>query len=676
MRISLLALVLIFTVCSAFADIKTASPFGDNMVLQQGIKVPVWGNAIPGEEITVSFNSQIVKTVADADGKWSLKLKPMKANAVPEKMVISSNKSMLTFSNVLVGEVWICSGQSNMEWSLGMLPKSSQPAVIPEDGMIRMFTVPRGRANMPQASCNGNWVVASSKTVSSFSAVGYLFASELSSRLHVPVGMINSSYGGTRAEPWASLEGMKASPAFHNRAVQFEKMAKLWATDKNEFMREQEKAKLEYPGLRLEWYKKLDAKDPGLKDKWMLSDTDTSCWRDIKLPSNKENNQLTDIIGSMWFRKDVEIPQSWIGKSIELNMCPIDEVDDTYVNGKQIGRTWFETPDFWKKPRKYIIPAGLVTTNKLNITVRVLNFYYGLGFFGNNDSMYLSLADIPDEKSVSLAGNWLYNDGMPITFKDMPAQPLNGQPGNAANDPSVLYNYMINPLIPYGIRGVIWYQGESNADSPTEYNELLSTMIKSWRSAWGQGDFPFAIVQLANFMAPQKNAVESGSWAELREAQEKILSIRNTTMAVIIDIGEADNIHPRNKIDVAKRLALGVLAKTYNQKIPLYSGPVYKSMRIKGDVVKIKFNFADGLKCKGDILNSFAIAGTDKKFYPAKAVISDGSVIVSSEFVKKPAAVRYGWANNPACNLYNAADLPAAPFRTDNWSTYQVVKFK
>ena len=210
--------------------------------------------------------------------------------------------------------------------------------------------------------------------------------------------------------------------------------------------------------------------------------------------------------------------------------------------------------------------------------------------------------------------------------------------------------------------------------SPSEYNELLKTVITSWRTAWGQGDFPFAFVQLANFMAPQKSAVENGSWAEVRDAQTKTLSLPNTTMAVIIDIGEADNIHPRNKVDVGKRLALGVLANTYKQKIPLYYGPVYKSMRVKGNTIKLQFNFNDGLKCKGDKLNSFAIAGNDKLFYPALAYIDNNTVMVSSDKVKKPVAVRYGWANNPPCNLYNSADLPANPFRTDDWTSYQVAE--
>ncbi|MEI6521521.1 MAG: sialate O-acetylesterase [bacterium] len=674
MRINLLVLFLFIITATAFADVKVGSPFGDNMVLQQGINVPVWGTAAPSDEVTVTFGLQSVKTVADANGKWTLQLKPLTASAVPDKMMITSGKTTLTFSNVLVGEVWVCSGQSNMEWALGMLPKTVQNYADADEGLVRMFTVEKGRANMPQDFCRGLWMIYSAKTSGSFSAVGYYFARELSNALHVPVGMLNSSYGGTRAEPWTSLDGMKASPIFHNRAVQFEKAAQLWATDKVEFTKEQERVKADYPAKRAEWYKLLDAKDPGLKEKWMSPSTKTKYWREIDLPSTKENNPLTDMVGSLWFRKDVEIPKSWVGKSIQLRMCPIDEVDDTYVNGTQIGRTWFETTEFWKLPRNYTIPAELVKSTKINLTVRVLNLYYGLGFFGAPESMSLSLKDNSDGNAVSIAGKWLYTDGMPITFKDMPAQPLNGQPGNAANDPSVLYNYMIHPLVPYAIRGAIWYQGESNADSPTEYNELLGTVIKSWRSAWKEGDFPFAIVQLANFMAPQKLAVENGSWAEVREAQTKTLSLPNTTMAVIIDIGEAESIHPRNKLDVGKRLALGVLANTYKQNIPLYSGPVYKSMRVKGNTVILKFNFSDGLKCKGDKLNSFAIAGADKVFYSPQATIDKDTVVVSSDQVNKPVAVRYGWANNPPCNLYNSADLPAAPFRTDDWVSYQVAK--
>ncbi len=674
MRIILTMLMLCAMGIPALTDLKAGSPFTDNMVLQQGIKVPVWGTATPLDEVTVQFANQTEKAITDGNGKWMIYLKPLTANAIADKMIITSKNSTVTFNNVLVGEVWVCSGQSNMEWALGMLPKTSQPASIKEDGLIRMFTVARGRANTPQDKCNGSWTVFSAKTAGSFSAVGYYFANELQNALHVPIGMINSSYGGTRAEPWATIDGMKASPIFHNRAVQFDHVAQLWTNDKAKFAIEQEDAKKNYPALRTVWYKKLDTKDLGIKNKWMSPVINTKYWRGINLPATTDKNPLNDFVGSLWFRKDVEIPATWIGKSIDLHLCSIDEVDDTYVNGAKVGRTWFETADFWKVQRKYSIPASLVTKTKLNVTIRVLNLYYGLGFFGKPELMYLSLTDSPAEPVISLAGQWLYTDGMAITFQDMPAQPINGQPGNAANNPSVLYNYMIAPLVPYAIRGVIWYQGESNADTPSEYNELLKTVITSWRTAWGQGDFPFAFVQLANFMAPQKSAVENGSWAEVRDAQTKTLSLPNTTMAVIIDIGEADNIHPRNKVDVGKRLALGVLANTYKQKIPLYYGPVYKSMRVKGNTIKLQFNFNDGLKCKGDKLNSFAIAGNDKLFYPALAYIDNNTVMVSSDKVKKPVAVRYGWANNPPCNLYNSADLPANPFRTDDWTSYQVAE--
>jgi len=654
------------------AEIRAASLFGDNMVLQREISAPVWGTAAPGEAVTVTFHEQVAHTVANGDGQWCIRLKPMQASTVPGKLVITGKETM-TFTNVLVGEVWVCSGQSNMEWALGQSENAAQAIAAADYPQLRMFTVGHAVASIPQATCQGNWTVCGPKTAGGFSATGFYFARCLQEQLRVPVGMINASYGGTRAEPWTSLPGLKALPSFRQMTEQYEHARQ---SDKAQLACEREMAQQEYANRRAAWYRTLDARDPGLKKHWMAPDADISGWWTVEFPCAKNDNPLGSFIGSLWCRKTVEIPQSWVGKLLELHLGVIDETDDTYINGVHVGRTWFETPEFWKVSRVYPVPAALVTSTRIELTVRMLNLYYDLGCYGPAGEMKLTLKDVPAELPVSLAGSWRYTDGLAIGHGEIPLLPPAMPPTVNTGTPAALFNGMIHPLIPYAIRGVIWYQGESNAaaDAYPEYHELFTGLITSWRAAWGQGDFPFAFVQLANYLAVQQQPVERASWAELRAAQAKTLALPNTTMAVIIDIGAANNIHPKNKQDVGTRLALSVLANTYHQPNPLYTGPCYQSFHREGAQLRLRFRFARGLTCKGDSPTGFAIAGNDKVYHRANARIDRESVIVWSPEVPEPVAARYGWANNPPCNLYNAAGLPMAPFRTDNWDYFSVAK--
>lgn len=634
------------------------------MVLQQGIDVPVWGTAQPREQIKVSFGLQSVSAAAGDDGKWQVRLAPLKASDVPADFVIAGENT-ITFKNVVVGEVWVCSGQSNMEFALSRINNAAREIEGATDPLIRLFNVGGAIATVPQESCRGAWVAASPKTAGSFSGVGYLYARELRQALHVPVGMISASIGGTRAEPWTSLAEFKKLPSFRARAEQYEKDLAQWDADKAGFLRQKEREKQEYPQVRAAWYRRLDAEDPGIKGKWMSAGADTSGWRNVKLPGKYGDNPLGAYLGSLWCRRDVQIPPAWVGKDLELHVGAIDEADDTYVNGAHVGRTWFEAKDFWKVQRVYDVPANLVTSTKLSVTVRVLNLYGDAGMFGPPDEMKLSPKGEAAEP-VSLAGDWRYTEGLLLDGSEIPQPPATVLPGFA--DPASLFNGMIHPLIPYAIRGAIWYQGESNAEVPSEYRELFCGLIRSWRKAWGQGDFPFAYVQLANYLSVQWLAVEKGSWAELRDAQRQSLSEPNTSMAVAIDIGDILSIHPLDKQSVARRLALVVLAGTYHRDIPLHSGPIYRSIKKEGHSLRIQFDLAQGLHFKGDRPAGFAIAGADKVFHAAGARIDGQTLIVWSDDVPDPVAVRFGWAMNPSGVLYNAAELPASPFRSDDWS--------
>ncbi len=665
-------LIVLFFVLPARADVRAASPFGHHMVLQQGRPVPVWGTAAPGEQVMVTFGAHSAKTAADATGRWMVRLKALKASATPATLVITGTNT-LTFTDVLVGEVWLCSGQSNMEWSLANTKNAAQEIAAAERPLLRTFTVAHVGALTPQTTCQGAWTVCSPKTAGSFSAVGYYFGRELQTTLGVPIGLINASYGGTRAEPWTSLPGLKALPSFRRLAEGFEHALQ---TEKDQLARERDGAFKAYADRRAAWTRSIDAIDPGMQRRWMAPGTDTSDWRRLEAPLPKQNNALGSFVGSLWCRKEVEIPASWVGKPLEVHLGVIDETDDTYVNGVHVGRTWFENPECWKVSRVYAVPASAVTSTRVSLTVRMLNLYFDLGFFGPAEAMRLVCTAAPADPPVSLAGHWRYTDGVVITDRKTLQPPLSTPPTNSIGNPAALFNGMINPLIPYAIRGAIWYQGESNAaaDAYPEYRELFSGLITSWRQAWGQGDFPFAFVQLANYLAPQRLPVEKASWAEVRQAQRETLALRNTSMAVIIDIGEEKNIHPGNKHDVGRRLALGVLAKTYRQRIPLIAGPTYASLRVDGSRLRVRFRDAQGLKCKGERPTGFAIAGADRIFHFAQARLDGESVLVWSDQVPHPVAVRYGWANNPPCNLYNGVDLPAGPFRTDRWADFGVAR--
>jgi len=665
----------------AQAELKPASIFGHNMVLQREQAVPVWGTASPGEKVKVVFGDRTEETVTDAQGHWRVLLKALSASAVPQVLTISSpgNAAVPTappvsivFSNVVVGEVWICSGQSNMEMALRSATNAPQEIAAANWPGIRMFTVAKKTSVTPLDHCNGDWAVCTPSNAPPFSAVGYFFALNLYRELQIPIGMINSAWGGTPAEAWTSLPGLQTLPQFKKQVDDYSQTVQDYLANTEKYEQRQQAAVKSFTTRRMAWYESLDADDRGNQEHWaaptFIMPTN---WKTISTPVALGVNPQGWYIGSLWHRKTVAIPAAWVGKELELHLGAVDEADDTYVNGQHVGRIWFEVPNYWQVRRVYPVPAALVTTTNVIIVVRVLNLFGDVGLMGPASEMRLVLKGATDQPPVSLAGDWVYAPGLAIVPATIPKPAPDSTPGSSPSQPAALYNGMIAPLIPYAIRGAIWYQGEANASNPLGYRELLPGLIASWRQAWGQ-PIPFGIVQLANFMAVQHAPVETNSWADLREAQTLTLRVPETGLALAIDIGDASNIHPRNKQDVGKRLALWAEAKVYGKQNLEFSGPVYRSMTIKENEARLQFDHANGLAPKGDRLTGFAIAGADKVFHKAQARIADGTVIVWSEQVAQPAAVRYAWANNPICNLYNSAGLPAVPFRTDDWPQKEI----
>jgi sialate O-acetylesterase len=640
----------------AKGEVRVPSIIGDNMVLQQGVKARLWGMAQPGERITVTFDGRTEGAITDPHSHWQIFLGPLKVGG-PFAMTIAGSNT-LTFKNVLVGDVWICSGQSNMEFPLVNATGGAEAMAQANDPEIHLFTVQKTTAASPLADVSGHWVLATPEQVGQFSAVGYFFGREIYQRLKIPLGLIHTSWGGTPAEAWISHGALLANadlkPILDRYQMSLEDLPQR---------------RENYKWALAEWEQKNLHQDPGNKGQALgFADPafNATDWKQMNLPQFFETAGLV-IDGAVWFRKEVDVPSAWSGKELVLDFPAIDDFDTTYFNGTRVGATGNETPNSYAVPRRYTVPGSLVHAGRNVIAVRVFDSA-GEGGFGGAGLMSLVPVGGKETEAISLAGPWTYKVELSLEPKkpDWGSRPELPGPTNQ-NSPTVLYNAMLAPLTPYAIRGAIWYQGESNAGRAYQYRALFPTMIRDWRSAWGEGDFPFYFVQLANWHAAQSEPGDS-EWAELREAQTMTLQVPKTGMAVIIDIGDPNDIHPRNKLDVGKRLAAWALTETYHQKVEP-SGPLYDSFTVKDDKIRVQFKHIDGglRTSDGGPLKGFAIAGADHKFVWANASVEGDAVVVWSKDVARPVAVRYAWADNPVCNLYNAAGLPASPFRTDDW---------
>jgi sialate O-acetylesterase len=642
---------------AALAEVSLPHIFSDHMVLQQKKPIPVWGKAAPGEVVTVTFAGQTQQTVTDNTGKWLvyLKARNAKAGQTGQPLTVSGTNTV-TFQDVLLGEVWICSGQSNMQMAVNGTINAEQEIANAKYPQIRLFTVPLVTAVTPQENCGGRWSVCSPETVPGFSAVGYYFGRYLHAQLKVPVGLINTSWGGTIAEAWTSAPALRAKLPEFNAAL--DELTKPNVTrDQANVVYQQALVK------RQQAMETMYAMEDDLASAGKLAATDLNdgAWKTMKLPGDYKALGMPDVDGIVWFRKTIEVPAAWAGKEIILRPGPIDEVDNTWFNGVLVGgkgRIRTAETGFWNMPREYHVPGNLVKAGKNVIAIRVFNAVGQGGLWGAEaNTLYAEVADGSDKTHVALAGEWR-------AFAEfvLPNTPQNPETPNV---PSKLYNAMIHPLIPYAIQGAIWYQGESNVGRALQYQTLLPTMISDWRTRWNEGDFTFLIVSLANFMARTDAPVENG-WADLREAQTlTTTALPKVGQAMTIDIGDAKDIHPKNKQDVGLRLGLAARAIAYEQKLA-YSGPVFQAMKVQDGKAELTFQHTDGgLVAKGDTLKGFAICGADKKFVWAQAKIDGDKVIVWADGIAQPTAVRYAWANNPECNLYNGAGLPAVSFRTD-----------
>lgn len=647
---NILLFFLLFSMSSVLkANIKLPALVGNNMVLQRDHNINIWGWADPEENLSVEFQGKQFVASADKDGKWKLTLPAYPAGG-PFTMRLKG-KDTIELTNILIGDVWLASGQSNMEWALENIKNAKEEIQNANFPQIRLFTVAKEYDFKPREDVKSKgWEACSSEKVPKFSAIAFLFGRKIHQEINVPVGLIFSAWGGTTAEAWMSPDGLKEVPSFKEK---LNALSNAGADKYNAF-----KAKKEA------WLKENDKIDRGRMSNatpWSAIDLNTADWSAMNQPAQwATNKDLKGYCGTVWFRKEIEVSAQDMGKPLELSFGVILMTDSVFVNGQFVGTT-----TGFSQKRKYKVPADLVKQGKNLIVVRIKGVQTFGGMADSPTEMYAQIG----ETKISLEDKWLYKTAPDISdfpydinFSEftpmMPTVPL------------VLHNAMIAPVVQYPIKGVIWYQGESNADDMDEalnYYSLFPALIKDWRREWGY-DFPFLFVQLAGYQ-PDKPEPADYAWAHLREAQFKTLSLPNTCMATAIDIGEVGDIHPKNKQDVANRLVLAAKKVAY-QKDVVYSGPVLKSMTIEGNKLRLRFeNVGSGflIKDKYAYPKGFAIAGTDKNFVWAKAIVEGNDIVVYADNVQQPMAVRYNWGNSPDGNIYNKENLPAVPFRTDNW---------
>ncbi|GAB4041620.1 sialate O-acetylesterase [Spirosoma jeollabukense] len=628
------------------AQLRLPKLISDGMVLQRDATLKIWGWATPGERITVRFNKKSYKTVTAATGKWLLTLPPMPAGG-PYSMAIVGN-TQLTVKDILLGDVWFCSGQSNMVHQLNIhdvtYAKEIREANYPQ---IRQFWIPTlTNLQAPQSDLpNGQWKSAVGEDVRPFSAVAYFFARKLYDKDKIPIGIINASVGGTPIEAWTSEEGLRD---FSDLKAAIEKNKDTTYINRltRPGLTQRQPATVNKPGPPV---------DLGMASttKWFDVSYVPKGWRPINIPGYWEDQGVKDLNGVVWYRKEIDIPSSMMGKPAKVFLGRIVDADELYINGKSVGKTTYMYPQ-----RRYNVASDVLKAGRNVFVVRVTNNAGKGGFVPDKPYCIFAGAD-----TVDLKGTWQYKVG--TVYQPFAGSNIGGGI-NAQNQPTALYNAMVAPAINYAIKGFCWYQGESNTGKPQEYEKLQIALINDWRNQWGQGPLPFLYVQLPGFMDYNYQPTES-NWAVLREAQRKALSVPNTAMAVAIDLGEWNDIHPDNKKDVGERLALAALKTAYHKNL-VSSGPLYQSSAIDGNKIVLSFtNVGSGLIAKdGEVLGEFAIAGADKKFVWARANIEGNNVVVWSDDIPSPQYVRYAWADNPVNpNLYNKEGLPASPFRTD-----------
>jgi sialate O-acetylesterase len=643
MKAIILFFIISCLVLSAHPQVKLPRLVSDSMVLQRDAVVKIWGWAAKGERVAIKFNGKNYKATTGTDGKWSVLLSSMKAGGPYTMDITASNK--ITLKDILIGDVWICSGQSNMVHQMDLhsiryadeIAKANYP-------WIRHFWIPTltdlqgTHDDLP----TGFWKSANPIDVRLFSAVAYFFAKTIYEKYHIPIGLINASVGGAPIEAWTSEEGLKEFPSLQATIQKNKDTAYINDINRRSFTTTTNKQAQQDKGLTgsKPWY------DTGYIPP-------VGGWHTINIPGYWEDQGIKDLNGVVWYRKQIDLPASMVGIPAKVFLGRIVDADILYINGKQIGNTTYQYPQ-----RRYTVPPDLLKAGKNIFVIKVTNTNGKGGFvpakpyclFAGNDT-------------IDLKGYWQYKVGEVF----VPRNGFGGGGISAQNQPVALYNAMVAPLINYAIKGFLWYQGEANTGRADEYARLQPALINDWRNQWKQPAAPFLYVQLPGFM--EMNYLPSESqWAALRESQLKSLVVPNTGMAVAIDLGEWNDIHPDNKKDVGVRLALAAEKIAYGEKDIVYSGPIYQSSSVDGNKITISFsNTGSGLISNDcEELSQFAIAGADKKFVWARAKIEGDKIIVWNDEVDSPVYVRYAWADNPdGANLYNKEGLPASPFRTD-----------
>jgi sialate O-acetylesterase len=642
-----LALALLCGGASVRADVVLPSLFSDHAVLQAANKVPVWGKADPKESVTVTLGNARASTAAGADGKWRVDLDLSTAGAGPFELVVQG-RNRLVAEDVLVGQVWVCSGQSNMEWPLRGSGGAKEEIARSADAQLREFKMKKAASATPLDAVEGKWVVATPETTPDFTAVGYYFAKNLRSELHAPVGLINSSWGGTPVEAWTRFEGFAPDADLAAGAKQAQAAAahyKGFLADYRDWMARQNR----------------EDRAAAAPETFNAFAPDATGWKPVTLPGSPADAGAGDA-GAVWICRKITLPAGAVGSGLQVFFGDVKDAVKIYWNGVPVGQGGIEST-----MHRYGVHAKHVTSAEGVLSARIFN-PSGSPTIAPGDARFRI-----DYKggSMQLAGEWMAKTEYAFPSLAAGAVACPAKPPLPLADQHVasyLYNGMIQPLIPSAIAGVIWYQGEQNWDRGWQYRTAFRLMITDWRRQWSQGDFPFYFCQLPNYGAPASKPGNS-NWAEVRESQAAALTLPATGMAVLIDVGEAGNIHPADKRSVGDRLALIALAETYGKDVAR-SGPVYASQKTEGARVRIEFMNTDGglaTKPVSSPVRGFMICGADQKWQWAEAKIEGAGVVVWSADVPAPVAVRYAWADNPVCNLYNGAGLPAAPFRTDDF---------
>jgi sialate O-acetylesterase len=611
--------------------------FADHMVLQRDKPNRFWGWTEPGKKVSVEIGGIASSTVSGADGKWQIESRVPAAGGPFE--VVFSGPQKVALKDVLVGDVWLCSGQSNMGITLAYSNGGAEAAKNANDPDLRLGTVGTVNAYAPAENLHFTWTACTPETAANFSAVAYYFAQRLKREVKVPIGLIFAAVGGSPAESWMSAASLTHIGEF---GPQLKEIARL-----NKMPGER------YGSFLMHWLEEYD--QGGRNAAWAQPDTNDAGWKQVEIPGGFAALGVPVTPAVCWFRRTITLPADYKGGAGKIFLGVVEKMDTTYINGRWIGASsWVENP------RTYVVPAGVLHAGKNVIAIRVFKTKPDGGFQSSAGTLQLQLAN---GASLPLAGEW--RGRLSVDARPPIPWPLDLE--NYATMPAVLYNGMIAPLGQLALTGVIWYQGEANQTRPHQYAKLLPGLIASWRGQFGQGDFPFYIAGLPAFMAHRDQPGSFDGWTGVREAQAKTArSAPNTGLAVTVDTGDAANIHPHEKRAVGERLALLALAGNYHLPV-VASGPIYRSLEQHGSELRLKFDPVSGVLVSHGKPAEFSVAGSDQQWHWAHARIDGDTVIVSSPDVPSPVAARYAWQANPVATLFNSAGLPAAPFRTDDW---------